>query len=233
MDRQTTGIKVPAWIETITVPGVVLGEEIGDYGIHPKDPKVYREAPTLAELWHAYFDKNPNGSFISPEYRGSVLSKRGYGEWASTFLKDGKEIIERPEKVFYDKKHGWVVEGGRAVSFEHFPEGKLPLEGWTLEYDRLTGFPSRTSKNRSDAERIFGSDASYFWYSSNGLRAVLRDFDLNDYYIYWGGFAGCGPFCVSAGYEPDDRFSVIGVRSSSSCAKLRARRPNVFRMIDL
>jgi len=200
-------IHVPALMDgdKVIVPEAWLGRDV-EYrkdGDNPLTAVAYNEQmqlPALAELRRAYFDKKPDGSFVSPEYRESVLSKRGYGEWTSTWLRNGKEAIERPEKVFYDKKHKlWIAEGGKVKKVE------LPSDGWTLEYDKPTGFPSRTSQNRKDAERVFGDDTSYFWSNSNGLRAVLRNFTLSD----------SGPFCVDALYGPGARDSSIGSRSCS------------------
>ena len=195
---KTDGIVVPSLSQTIIVPGVVLGTEVENYKIQPKDSRVYQSAPTLAELRHAYFDKNPDGSFVSPKYRQSVLSKRGYGEWTSTLLKDGKEAVERPENIEF-KNGVWRAEGGKVTRVE------LPPEGWILEYDLSTGFPSRTSQKRGDAERVFEDDTSWFWYDKNGLRAVLLAFSLNDN----------GPFCVIAEYGPGYRDPNVGVRSTS------------------
>ena len=59
---------------------------------------------TLAELRHAYFDKTEAGVYVSPEYRQNVLANRGKGEWTSTFLRNGTEAVEMPDKVFYDKR---------------------------------------------------------------------------------------------------------------------------------
>ncbi len=154
--------------------------------------------PTLAESRHAFFDTNPGGYFISPEYRQSVCSAKGYGEWTSTFLRDGKECIERPERVFYDKKRGlWMIEGGKVSRVE------LPPNGFVLEYDKPTGFPSRTSQHREDAEKVFGDDTSYSWLNENGLRVALRGFDLRD----------GGPFYVHADFGPGKKSSSIGTRS--------------------
>ena len=149
---------------------------------------------TLAELRHAYFDKTGD-VFVSPDYRQSVLSNRGRGEWTSTFLQDGTRAIETPENVVY--RNGlWIAEGGKVTPVE------LPPNGWTLEYDKPTGFPSRTSQKRKDAEKIFGDDASYFYHADSGLRAVLRDFFLDD----------DGPFRVHAYCGPDYGCSSVGVR---------------------
>ncbi len=191
------GIKVSEWTETIRLPGVVLGKKIENYRIAPEEPKVYKEAPTLAELRHAYFD-GVGERFISPEYRDSVLSNKGCGEWTSTFLRDGKEAIERPENIFYDCKNSvWIAEGGKVIPVE------LTLPGWVLEYDRLTGLPSMTLQNRKIAEKIFGDDVSYFSYSSHGLMAVMRFTAINH----------IGPFYLDATFTPEDSQGDIGVRS--------------------
>ncbi len=154
--------------------------------------------PTLAILRHAFFDKNPDGSFVSLEYRLSVLSNRGRGEWTSTLLRDYNEVIEGPENLHYDKKRRlWTSEGGKVSRVE------LPTAGWVTEYDTSTGFPSRTSKNRGDAEKVFGEDASYFHANKRGLRVVSRHFFLDDY----------GSFPVTAHCEPGNRVVDMGVRS--------------------
>lgn len=143
--------------------------------------------PTLAELRHAFV--------TSPEYKQSVLARRGYGEWTSTFLQDGKKAVERPENVVY-RNGVWIVEGGKVTPVELSPDG------WTLEYDKPTGFPSRTSQKRKDAEKVFGDDTSYFYATRSGTRAVWRYFPL----------CGNGPFCVHADWEPVNRDSSIGGR---------------------
>ena len=178
----------------IVVPQVWLGKDVKytrgrkDNALTAAEYHTKMQLPTLAELRHAFFGKNLDGSFVSDDYRQSVLSKRGYGEWTSTFLQDGKLVIERPERVFCYEKHGLrIAEGGKVTKVE------LPPVGWTLEYDNPTGFPSRTSQKREDAEKVFGDDTSYFYYSDNGLRAVLRCFDRSD----------IGPFYVDADFVPD------------------------------
>ncbi len=147
--------------------------------------------PTLAELRHAFFGG-------SEDYKQSVLANAGYGEWTSTFLQDGKKAVERPEKVVYGNGV-WILEGGKVTSVE------LPPGGWTLEYDKPTGFPSRTSKKRKDAEEVFGDDTSYFYATRSGTMAVLRYFDLSNY----------GPFCIDAVSKPYNRDSVVGGRACS------------------
>jgi hypothetical protein len=210
MQTQTNNeIYVPALMDgdRIIVPEVWLGRDVEyrkDRDNHALTAVAYNEQmqlPALAELRRAFFDKNPIGSWVSPEYKESVLSKRGCGEWTSTFLRDGKEAIERPEKVFYDEKHKlWVAEGGKVKKVE------LPFDGWTLEYDKPTGFPSRTSQNRKHAERVFGNDTSYFYASKNGLRAVSQHFSFFNY----------GPFSVDASCAPDYWYSYFG---SHSCRR--------------
>jgi hypothetical protein len=160
--------------------------------------------PTLAELRHAFFDKNPDGSFISPEYRNNVFSEWGHGEWTSTFIRDRKEVIEIPENVIRGAR-GWIVEGGKVIKVE------LPPNGWVLEYDIPTGLPSRTSKEKSDAEKIFGDDASHFNCKPDGLRAVLRIFDVNDE----------GPFEVDAFFDPSYNHAGYGSRMRGSSSKVR------------
>ena len=195
--------------------------------------------PTLAELRRAFFDTKSGQSmawsfdakekiylpnrpddWLSPEYRQSVLSKRGYGEWTSTFLKDGREAIENPANVVY--RNGiWIAEGGKVTPVE------LPPDGWALEYDKPTGFPSRTSQQKKDAEKVFGDDTSYFYRTTSGVRAVLRDFALGD----------SGPFYVGAHYVPDDRPSDLGGRAepviSMSMQKYQALTEAYQRVGDL
>ena len=150
--------------------------------------------PTLAELRHAYFDKNLDGSWISPDYRVSVLSKKSYGEWVSTFFQDGRRIIERPERVIYNEKHElWIAEGGRVTPVEP------PPNGWVLEYDKTTDFPSKTSRKRKDAEQIFDDDSSYFYRSVKGLKAIFLATDI-------------GPFYIDASHNPDHAHLFIGIR---------------------
>lgn len=181
-------ILVPALMDgdKVIVPQVWLGRGIG-YKTANGDPLTAADyqkfnPPTLAELRHAFFDKKPDGSFVSPEYRQSVRSKRGYGEWISTFLRDNKEAIERPEQIRYNQKFGsWLAEGGKVSRVE------LPPDGWTVEYDRPTGLPSKTSIDRKDAEKVFGEDTSYFHSNKSGLRIAVRDFGIN----------GPGPFNIN------------------------------------
>ena len=99
MPTQTqTDIHVPALMdgEKIVVPQFWLGRDVEykrDRKNNPLSAAEYNyemQLPTLAELRYAFFDR-PNG------YEQSAFSKRGCGEWTSTFLQDGKNAIERPE----------------------------------------------------------------------------------------------------------------------------------------
>ena len=203
MPVQTPEIIVPALMDgdKVIIPQIWLARNMeyktdGRQHLNVAAYQVFNPS-TLADLRHAYFGKNHDGNWVAPEYRENVLSNCGRGEWTSTFLREGRESIEHPERVFYDDAHGlWLAEGGKVTPVE------LPPNGWTLEYDKPTGFPSKTSQEREDAEKIFGNDTSYFYYTDSGLRAVLRVFDLGD----------DGPFYVDADAGPDDRDSDIGVR---------------------
>lgn len=158
---------------------------------------------TLALLRSAYFERNPDGSWLCPSYRESVLANRGYGEWTSTMLKDGKIVVENPEILLY-KNCNWLVEGGRNTLVE------LPPEGWVLEYDKGTGLPCRTSRAKKDAENLFGEDASYFYggkrgffrRTKSGIDPVLRVSDFIDR----------GPFCIVVTKGLGSRYSHIGAR---------------------
>ena len=198
MPTQTqTDIHVTALMdgEKIVVPQFWLGKDVEyrqDRKSNPLSAVEYNSQmtlPTLAELRHAFFGG-------SDDYKQSVLSKRGYGEWTSTFLRDGREAIENPANVVY-RNGVWVLEGGKVTPVE------LPPDGWTLEYDKPTGFPSRTSQKRKDAKKIFGDDTSYFYRTTSGVRAVLRSFLLDD----------GGPFFVDAVCEPGGGGSGIGRRA--------------------
>ena len=197
MPTQTLELTVSALMDgdRVVVPQFWLGRDV-EYRTDRKNNALsaaeynsQMTLPTLAEVRHAFFGG-------SNDYKQSALSKRGYGEWTSTFLQDGKRAIERPDNVAY-RNGVWVVDGGKVTQVE------LPPDGWTLEYDKPTGFPSRTSQKRKDAEAVFGDDTSYFYATRVGVRAVLRLFTLDD----------CGPFFVYALYGPDHRDSHFGGRA--------------------
>jgi hypothetical protein len=190
MTTQNNLIHVPALMDgkKVVVPRFWLARDV-EYRTDSSDNvlsvaryNAEMTLPTLAELRHAFFGG-------SEDYRQSVLTERGYGEWTSTLLQDGKRAIENPENIVY-RNGVWVVEGGKVSSVE------LPPDGWTLEYDKPTGFPSRTSKERKDAEKIFGDDTSHFYATRSGVKAVLRYsalYDNGQFYVY----AGYGPNRVS------------------------------------
>lgn len=191
-----TEIYVPTLMDgnRIVVPQFWLGSDI-EYRKDRKDNSLsaaeynsQMQLSTLAELRHAFFTNN--------DYRQSARSRKGRGEWTSTFLQDGKRAIEMPENVVY-RNGVWVVEGGKTILVE------LPPNGWTLEYDKPTGFPSRTSQNKKDAEKVFGDNASIYHSNSNGLMVVSRLFD-----VY-----GSGPFFVLANCKPDAVNSYVGGRA--------------------
>ncbi len=200
MPTQTRAdIYVPALMdgEKIVVPQFWLGKDV-EYrqdrkrkssALSPAEYNSQMQLPTLAELRHAFFGG-------SNDYKQSALSKRGYGEWTSTFLQDGKRAVERPENVVY-RNGDWVLEGGKVTPVE------LPPNGWVTEYDNPTGFPSRTSLKRKDAENVFGDDTSYFYRTTSGVRVVLRDFGPDD----------IGPFCVGAACGPGYKESGVGGRA--------------------
>jgi len=195
--------------DIITIPSLVIGgrevvpvssvsREILAYGTQPC--LVYPVAPTLATARHAFFDRNPDGSCVCPEYRENVLGNKGKGEWFSTYLRDGKKAIV-PERLFLHPMHGWVAEGSEQDV--ELPRIESEDRRWVLEYDKPTGFPSSVG-TKKEAQRVFGEDASRFWYNPNGLRAVCR---------FYG--ADYGPFFVGAGGGPDDRGDYLGVRLAS------------------
>ena len=137
MNQTQTEIHVPALMDrdTLIVPQIWLARDV-EYKTDRRGDVLtaagYQDfyPLTLAESRHAYFDK-AGDNFVSPDYRQSVLSNRGRGEWTSTFLRFGREAIEMPENVVY-RNGVWVVEGGKVTPVE------LPPDGWTLEYDKPT-----------------------------------------------------------------------------------------------
>lgn len=188
--------------DKVIVPETFLASNVKYYTANgnPLTAAEYQQfnPPTLAELGHAFFDKNPDESFVCPIIRRSVRLNGGYGEWTSTFLRGGSEVVERPEIIHHDQKHElWLAEGGKVSRVE------LPPRGWTTEYDRPTGIPSKTSSERKYAERVFGGDTSYFYAARNGLHVVLRSFHLH----------ASGPFFVHAAFEPGYWEPSVGVRS--------------------
>lgn len=189
-------IYVPALIDgdKVVVPQFWLAEDI-EHRLAAGDPlsaagyNAQMKLPALADLRHAFF--------ASPRYRQSVLPQSGDGEWTSTFLVDGKRAVEWPEKVYFVEEHElWVAEGGKDTKVE------LPPDGWTLEYDKPTGFSSRTSPEREDAKKVFGDDTAYFYRVLHGVRAVLRVSDKGNK----------GAFYIDAASNPGFRHSAFGGR---------------------
>src|SRR5712692_1863837 len=156
------------------------------------------ELPSLGELCRGFFGRKV-GAETDEELRKSILSKKGYGEWTSTWTRARKSetlLIEHPEKV-YQKGQTWVVEGGSVTPIEQ------SAEGWVTKYDSKTGYPVQTSQEKQDAIRAFGEDASYHYPNLGGLRPVLRGFPSG----------GHGPFAVGAHCEPAHRNPLVGARS--------------------
>ncbi len=173
---------------TVEISGFAIDKKNRNWGMPPED--VYETAPILPELRHA---------FTNEEIRRDIFENKTRGEWTSTFLRNTSEVIERPEKVRFDKKKDlWVIEGGQVYRVD------LPPNGWALNYDQR-GFPTATG-SKEEAERIFGEDASYFAVNRlDGLRPVWRDYG---WYMDIG-----GPFCVVATWDPSCSSRDIGSRS--------------------
>jgi hypothetical protein len=201
-------IRVPALVKDsgLIIPEFVLGS-IKNYEIQPMDPRVYKEAPTLAELMHAHFGKNPDGPMGSSEYREdfrgtnstamfwNLFKNPRKSEWTSTFL-IGEKLIERPENISY-RNGVWIAEGGKATQIELMPEG------WVTEFDEPTGFPSATSLDIRDARREFGDDIVCLYHNAGSLRAVFHDYTRK------------GVFQINALQQPDYKNFNIGVRRIS------------------
>lgn len=175
------------------IPAFGLSADIGNWGIRPvgrNGEQNYKTFPTLAQLRHG-FETNK-------KIRANIRGHKYRGQHTATFLRDGKEAVEMPETVYFDgERKLWVAEGDKVAKVE------LPPEGWATEYDKPTGFPSRTSERREDAVTAFGDDASYFWYYDNGLYAVGCAFGWRDEY---------GPFNVGALWQPDGGLDDVGSR---------------------
>lgn len=110
-----------------------------DYIYLDKHEKIQAPPPTLEELVHAYFsvDLPPYGK--SPDAR---VNSTHDGEWTSTFLQDGKRIIENPEDMILDEKNDrWIIEGGKVAEIE------TPPNGYVTRFDKSTGFPIETSQD--------------------------------------------------------------------------------------
>ncbi len=151
---------------------------------------VYKKAPTLAQLRHAYE--------TNPEIRKNIDRNLHEGEWTATFLRNG-EVVERPRRVYYDKKRRiWRADGGVVHNVD------LPDEGWVLQYDPVTGLPTKTGP-REESREIFGKE-SYFWVRYTDLVAIKREYGRR------GIMDSDGPFGISAVWTPDFSRDWIGSR---------------------
>jgi len=182
------------------------------------------------------FERNEKGKYVptrtdyvSTEYRQSVLSRPGLAEWTSTFVKPrgphkGEVIppgyrpvtiinLNRKKDRLFKKPQArdweWQIEYGSRNAFDRL----APPLGWTLEYDKETGLPIKTSPKLKDAEEVFGGDVSCFLAEINGVETVMRSFKLNDNY---------GPFCIDTRY-PGFQSSYFAFIPTSFEARSRRR----------
>lgn len=131
---------------------------------HPtaEDFKGRVKLPTLAVLRHAYFDKTPEGTWVSPEFRKAVLLNRD----PESFLPVLTEYTSTQKTVRTAKKCEVVPKGYKPIALENQGGNSFdvlePPEGWVVRYCHETGYPEVTSQNRRDAGKVFGKDASYF-----------------------------------------------------------------------
>ena len=205
---------VPALVEngSIIVPELHLGARlefmIGVKQLTAAEAQKF-PTPTLAELSHAFFGKYPDGRWVSPDYRGSIIfSPMHYSEFTSTFKQPREPsrgevipkgyapiiIINRPQRIFCHEEDRWVAEYESGIDFHE------PPRGYILKIDKQTGFPIETSPEKEDAEKIFGNDASYFYPAPYGLRTVIR-------------CSGYGPFDIDATLHPGESHFQTGARS--------------------
>src|SRR3989338_6199867 len=148
--------------------------------------------PTLAESVHTYFSKRRD--YVTGYAGQSARLLQGYGLWTSTFLDGTKKVLNIPENLVC-RKGVWIAEGGTTSPVE------LPPLGWALEYDKPTGFPSRTEPKREVAERFVDDEPSYFNYRNEGLKSVFHRRTKN-----------MGPFYINACNSPDSFLWEIGGR---------------------
>ncbi len=172
------------------LPAFLIEKELTRYDASLLE--LYKTAPTLAQLRHA-FETNM-------EIKKNILANRHRGEWTATFVRNRKEAIERPDNIFFDEKRDlWITEGGKVTRVD------LPWEGWVLEYDKLTGFPSRTGSYK-EAEKIFGDEASYYFQNyKDNLYAIRRSFAII--------VDNSSPFSIVAGWLNEYGSIVVGSRS--------------------
>ncbi|MCX6815830.1 MAG: hypothetical protein NT120_03190 [Candidatus Aenigmarchaeota archaeon] len=184
-------------------PGILPnGRESGMYGdyrigtdienVGKRFVDIYKAAPTLGELRYAFE--------LDPSIRKNAVERIGYGEITSSFLRNGMELIERPE-AFVRTKRGAAVKGGRVYRV------KPPPNGWVVEYDNVTGFPVRTGKKEEAIER-FGETASFFMYNKDGLYIISRENTEDGLFK-----VRYGPFFLRACFRPWIEEINIGSRS--------------------
>ena len=142
--------------------------------------------PTLAELCHAYSCPATTAFYESFQtYYDENDIERVVEEWTSTFVKPRQPkrgevipegykpitIINRPEKVFLDPEHGWIIEYVPRTAFD----SQEPPYGWILEHDRVTGYPIRTTDNCFDENKIQYLEYFNRWKDCNDLGIALRN----------------------------------------------------------
>ena len=139
--------------------------------VTPKDPRVGKYAPTLAEETYAFFYSDNHkpvewkkvdnkswhmkGAALYPEFRDAVMHD---DEILATYAyRSGGRIIlvNSPENIVYHRKEGYRTEGGNIFEVEDMPEG------WPLARDIETGWPVRIGSQK-EAIEIYGPDASHF-----------------------------------------------------------------------
>ena len=224
MARYTEPIYVPALIidcKTI-LPELFLHEfeKIkNDFGYSLSAVEcLWLNPPTLAELRHAFFDKDDENEFLCSKYRDDIFSlikENSCGEWTSTFIQQSEKgyphiiLINRPSRIYINKSGQLCAKYNKTNSF-HITS---PPSGWVLKYDIETGWPLQTSNKMADAQKIFGHDASYFDIpdSINGLGSVCCSHSKT----------GKGPFHIYAGRGPCIYDSSVGMRSCSITEHLR------------
>lgn len=196
---------------------IQIPEDIeGQKWLSPKDYGLFGR-PTLAELTHAFFGKYSDGKFISPGLRENILEAYD-AEWLATYaIKEGmrNRIINNPESVYEAKSGRWKTKGGEDIVVGYVPSG------WPVARDARTGWPLEIGSHQ-EAIEVYGSDASYFTANNpdKQLSAVLRNFGLAD----------AGPFCVSADYVPDRRYSGVGGRA---CHRLEGDAKHLATPLEL
>jgi len=193
-----------------------------------RDMDCYKDCALLVELANGFLGRKPDGSYAHPTLRESVHKYKGRGEWTADHVDYDAETpagivvpkgyarvkwIQFADEI-KERKGKFYAEGGNIIPVE------LPSNGWQIPvkdgnefrmYHPVTGSPLATLPRDKKEEAIKmlkdagydKGDLSYFYRADNGLRAVLRDFLLDDY----------GPFYVYALYGPDNGDSDIGSRS--------------------